>query len=193
MPSISQNQGQPSQSSFCKNLSSLLLQVPILIILVKNLVDTHFLGVLLLSLCAQWPEYKALECEDLFNKLKIEPGGYGISWNEDLDCSEGELYQKGVDVSLKLEDFRAFAENSLISANEASSILKCTKQNIDDLVKRGKLHPINKDGRYNLFLKCEVESRTWTKNHLNTASACKTREEDNIIMAAEPESKYGSH
>lgn len=103
MPSISQNQGQSSQSSFGKNLSSLLLQVPILIILVKNLVDTHFLGVLLLNLYAQWPEYKALECEDLFNKLKIEPGGYGISWNEDLDCSEGELYQKGVDVSLKLE------------------------------------------------------------------------------------------
>lgn len=110
-----------------------------------------------------------------------------------MDCSEGELYQKGVDVSLKLEDFRAFAENNLISANEASSILKCTKQNIDDLVKRGKLHPIKKDGRYNLFLKCEVESRSWTKNHLNTASACKTREEDNIMMVAEPESKYGSH
>ena len=52
MPSISQNQGQSSQSSFGKNLSSLLLQVPILIILVKNLVDTHFLGVLLLSLYA---------------------------------------------------------------------------------------------------------------------------------------------
>lgn len=66
----------------------------------------------MLSLYAQWPEYKALECEDLFNKLKIEPGGYGISWNEDLDCSEGELYQKGVDVSLKLEDFRAFAEKT---------------------------------------------------------------------------------
>ena len=80
-----------------------------------------------------------------------------------MDCSEGELYQKGVDVSLKLEDFRAFAENNLISANEASSILKCTKQNIDDLVKRGKLHPIKKDGRYNLFLKCEVESRSWKK------------------------------
>ena len=192
MPSISQNQGQPSQSSFCKNLSSLLLQVPILIIFVKNLVDTHFLGVLLLRLYAQWPEYKALVCEDLFNKLKIEPGGYGISWNEDLDCSEGELYQNGADVPLKLEDFRAFAENNLISTHEASSILKCSKQNIDDLVRRGKLHPIKKDGRYNLFLKCEVESRVWAKNHPNTAVVYKTREDDNMMMAAEPESGYGS-
>lgn len=55
------------------------------------------------------------------------------------------------------------------------------------------MHPIKKDGRYNLFLKCEVESRTWTKNHLNTAVVYKTGEEDNIMMAAEPESKYGSH
>lgn len=94
---------------------------------------------------------------------------------------------------MKLEDFRAFAKNNFISANEASSILKCTKQNIDDLVKRGKLHPIKKDGRYNLFLKCEVESRPWSKNSLNTAVVYKTGEEDNIMMAAEPESKYGSH
>lgn len=144
------------------------------------------------SLYTKWPEYKALEEEDSFKKLKVESGGYGISWNEDLDCSEGELYQNGADVPLKLEDFRAFAENNLISTHEASSILKCSKQNIDDLVRRGKLHPIKKDGRYNLFLKCEVESRVWAKNHPNTAVVYKTREDDNMMMAAEPESGYGS-
>lgn len=145
------------------------------------------------SLYTQWQEYKALENEELFKKIKVESGGYGISWNEDLDCSEGELYQNGVDVPLRLEDFRAFAENNLISTHEASSLLKCSKQNIDDLVRRGKLHPIKKDGRYNLFLKCDVEARVWAKNHPNKAVFYETSEDDNVMMAAEPESEYGSH
>ncbi len=138
----------------------------------------------------QWPEFKALEDESLFKKIKVEAGGYGISWNEELDCSEGELYQNGVDVPLKLDDFRAFAENNLISTHEASSLLECSKQNIDDLVRRKKLHPIKKDQRYNLFLKCEVEARVWSKKH--TSIVYNQAEEANM-MVAEEGSKYGKH
>ena len=39
--------------------------------------------------------------------------------------------------------------------------LECSKQNIDDLVKRGKLHSVKEGQRYRLFMKSEVEERRW--------------------------------
>lgn len=142
------------------------------------------------KLFEQWPEYRALENESLFKKIKVEAGGYGISWNEELDCSEGELYQNGIDVPLKLDDFRAFAENNLISTHEASCLLECSKQNIDDLVRRKKLHPIKKDQRYNLFLKCEVVARIWAKKHSIIGY---NQNLENNTMVAEESPKYGIH
>ncbi|HBP25074.1 MAG TPA: DNA-binding protein [Oribacterium sp.] len=44
---------------------------------------------------------------------------------------------------------------------EAAEELSCSMQNIDDLVKRGKLHPIKEDNKYRLFLKSEILQRKW--------------------------------
>ncbi len=33
-----------------------------------------------------------------FKNFKVEPGGYGIVWNEDIDLSEYELWKNGVAV-----------------------------------------------------------------------------------------------
>ena len=51
------------------------------------------------TLIPDYPEFESLLNSDIFNCLRVEPGGYGISWNEDLDCSEGELYDNGIEVS----------------------------------------------------------------------------------------------
>lgn len=32
----------------------------------------------------------------LFELVRVDPGGYGISWNDDLDLSADELYQNGM-------------------------------------------------------------------------------------------------
>ncbi len=37
-----------------------------------------------------------LEDEALFRNVKIDPGGYGISWNEEIDLSEAELWINGI-------------------------------------------------------------------------------------------------
>ncbi|NJP09661.1 MAG: DUF2442 domain-containing protein [Leptolyngbyaceae cyanobacterium RU_5_1] len=34
-----------------------------------------------------------------FKNLKVEPGGYGIVWNEDIDLSEYELWKNGITVA----------------------------------------------------------------------------------------------
>ncbi len=37
-----------------------------------------------------------LKDEALFRNVKIDPGGYGISWNEEIDLSEAELWINGI-------------------------------------------------------------------------------------------------
>ena len=60
-----------------------------------------------------------------------------------------------------IEDFRNFATHRVINAAEAAEILGCSRQNIIDLTKRGKLHPIKTSEKSTLYLKSEVLKRNW--------------------------------
>jgi len=39
--------------------------------------------------------FRPLENDTLFNCMKVDFGGYGISWNEEIDLSESELWLNG--------------------------------------------------------------------------------------------------
>lgn len=67
----------------------------------------------------------------------------------------------GKSVPLTIEDFRNFATHRVINAAEAAEILGCSRQNIIDLTKRGKLHPIKTSEKSTLYLKSEVLKRNW--------------------------------
>jgi hypothetical protein len=41
------------------------------------------------------PEYHLLKAPALFRAARVDPGGYGISWNDKLDLSEYELWTDG--------------------------------------------------------------------------------------------------
>lgn len=44
----------------------------------------------------KWNVFKQLEEENgLFERVKVDQGGYGISWNEDIDLSCEELWNNG--------------------------------------------------------------------------------------------------
>lgn len=43
-------------------------------------------------------EFEALKEEWLFRTVQADGGGYGVSWGEDIDLSESELWEKGVAV-----------------------------------------------------------------------------------------------
>lgn len=48
-----------------------------------------------------WQPFKALKYTNgLFNLVKVDVGGYGISWNDDLDLSCDELWENGYSESL---------------------------------------------------------------------------------------------
>ncbi|GAB4178973.1 MAG: DUF2442 domain-containing protein [Coleofasciculaceae cyanobacterium] len=42
------------------------------------------------------PMFAPLRQPAFFNNFKVEPGGYAIVWNEEIDISEYELWKNGV-------------------------------------------------------------------------------------------------
>jgi hypothetical protein len=45
------------------------------------------------------PMFAPLRQRAFFNNFQVEPGGYGIVWNEDIDLSEYELWKNGITVA----------------------------------------------------------------------------------------------
>jgi hypothetical protein len=51
----------------------------------------------------KWEAFKALSTiTGLFEQVNVDAGGYGVSWNDEIDLSCNELYENGVDVSNSL-------------------------------------------------------------------------------------------
>lgn len=103
-----------------------------------------------------FPEFHSLENEDIFNLVHVEPGGYGISWTPELDCSEGELWENGVEIPLDTDDFTSYVKYNTLVSSEATELLNCTRQNLDSYIRRGRLKPIKESQRSKLFLKTDV-------------------------------------
>ena len=48
-------------------------------------------------LMERFEPFKALENEVFFKQVKVDSGGYGISWNDNVDLSEYELWINSVE------------------------------------------------------------------------------------------------
>lgn len=44
--------------------------------------------------------FEVLNNDAFFKSVKVDSGGYGISWNDDTDLSEYELWTNGVEVAI---------------------------------------------------------------------------------------------
>ena len=97
--------------------------------------------------------------QERFNTVEVQPGGFGIYWNEQAMIAHRELFSHGTTVPLTIDALHHYVQNRVVSASEACSILDCSRQNIDDLMRRDKLHPIRTDAKYKLFSKAEVVQR----------------------------------
>ena len=47
----------------------------------------------------QRPEFALLNEERFFKSVKVDAGGYGISWNDNIDISEYELWTNGIKIN----------------------------------------------------------------------------------------------
>ena len=50
------------------------------------------------NMAQQFPVFQLLFSEsELFSQVKVDQGGYGISWNDELDISCNELWEHGIE------------------------------------------------------------------------------------------------
>ncbi len=42
--------------------------------------------------------FQLLKREAFFKAVAVDPGGYGVSWDDEMDLSEYELWTKGVEI-----------------------------------------------------------------------------------------------
>jgi hypothetical protein len=46
------------------------------------------------------PEFFLLKNDAFFKSVKVDSGGYGISWNDNIDISEYELWTNGIETKM---------------------------------------------------------------------------------------------
>lgn len=102
-----------------------------------------------------------LKKPEYFQHVYMQTGGYGVAWDVNMTVSDTMLYRIGRLIPLTMDDFRNFAAHRIINAEEAAEILGCSRQNIRDLTKRGKLHPVKSTNKSTLYLKSEILKRNW--------------------------------
>ena len=72
-------------------------------------------------LFAKWPAFQALTDAHLWSQVQVDAGGYGISWNDDLDLSCDELFANGVEVDTPFDGLLAFGDaTELWGLNEST-------------------------------------------------------------------------
>lgn len=107
------------------------------------------------------PFHILLKKPEYFDSVRIQTGGYGVTWDVNMNIPDTMLYQRGKPIPLSMADFQNFVAQRVVNATEAAEILDCSRQNIIDLTKRGKLHPIKSSEKNTLYLKSEVVKRNW--------------------------------
>ena len=100
---------------------------------------------------------RILSEEDLFKNVKISPGGNGIEWGSSVNISAEELYKECKEIDIKYEDIIGFMANRIVDTSEATQLLGCTRQYINQLVKQDKIKPIKEGSNNNLFLCRDIE------------------------------------
>lgn len=50
------------------------------------------------QIIGKWKVFKTLENGEIFKKVVVDAGGYGISWNESIDLSCEEIWENGIEI-----------------------------------------------------------------------------------------------
>lgn len=70
------------------------------------------------------PMFKNLKNEELFYNVEVDVGGYAIIWNDDIDISCDELYEKGETIETPFDGLIAFSDATLIWGLNESTLRK---------------------------------------------------------------------
>ena len=102
---------------------------------------------------------RVLEDETIFRRAALQPGGHGVRWGTKLLVSSDALRRRGRPVALEASDVADLARQATLETSEVAQLLGCTRQNVSDLVRRGKLVPLKTSARGPLFLRSDIYAR----------------------------------
>lgn len=71
-----------------------------------------------------FPQFKVFETDvNLFNHVQVDTGGYGISWNDNLDLDAEDIWEDGIETGNKKEvDIIATLAENLIKARDIAGM-----------------------------------------------------------------------
>ena len=71
------------------------------------------------ALFTVFPQFKVFEeNKELFGQVTVDVGGYGISWNDELDLSADEIWECGISVGKKDVSLTNMVAEGLVSARD---------------------------------------------------------------------------
>lgn len=83
-------------------------------------------------------------------------GGCGITYDEDGFIHTENLISMGRKLPISANMLKNYATSELISTTEAMKMLGCTRQNLDDFVKRGKLNPAPVNATCRMYYRSDI-------------------------------------
>ncbi len=100
-----------------------------------------------------------LRDSSLFQQAEVSPDGLQVLWPNGECRTASELYSASRSLPLTMGDLIELCRQNILSTSEAAELLNCTRQNVDNLAVRGKLHPIKSYKRNRFFLRGDVVRR----------------------------------
>lgn len=97
--------------------------------------------------------------EDVFKRATAQVGGHGVRWGGSLLISCDSLRKYGRHIELSASDIADLASQATLDTAEVARLMGCSRQNVSDLVRRGKLVPLKVSSRGPLFLRSDVYAR----------------------------------
>ena len=75
-------------------------------------------------LLERFPSFNALTDDALFSSVSVDPGGYGISWNDDIDISCDELWEHGKKTETPFDGLMSFSDATELWGLSESTLRK---------------------------------------------------------------------
>ena len=95
------------------------------------------------------------------SNVSISPGGRFLSNGAGRYVSAEKIEEDGEVLPVSVSDIQHISAASLVTTEAAREIMGCTRQNLDDMVKKGKLHPVDMVSRSNIYSQCEITEAAW--------------------------------
>ena len=99
-----------------------------------------------------------------FDHLQLTEGGAALSPDGQCEITYDLLYEHSSPLPFDMKTLEAFALSQLVTAPDLAQQLDCSRQNISDLVRRGRLEPLPLNARVQIFSKTACDKLMYEIN-----------------------------